>query len=61
MRIRMMAVGLVLGASSLAATAQMAMGAGSGPAAGTIAAPAKAVDSRRSLGHRGLLSVISKK
>ena len=49
MRMRMMAVGLVLGASSLAATAQMAMGADSGPAAGTIATPAKAVDSQLSL------------
>ena len=45
MRLRMMAVGLVLGVSSLAATAQMAMGAGSGPAAETIAAPSKAIDS----------------
>src|ERR1017187_5679591 len=49
MRLRMMAVGLVLGASSLAATAQMAMGAGSGPAAGTIVTPAKAVDAQLSL------------
>ena len=48
MHMRTMAVGLVLGVSSLAATAQMAMGAGSGPAAGTIAAPAKAVDSQLS-------------
>jgi uncharacterized damage-inducible protein DinB len=46
---RMVAIGLVLGACSVAATAQMAMGANSGPAAGTIAAPAKAVDSALSL------------
>jgi uncharacterized damage-inducible protein DinB len=49
MRLRMMAVCIVLGANSLAATAQMAMGANSAPAAGTIAAPAKAVDSQLSL------------
>jgi hypothetical protein len=49
MRLQMMAVCLVLGASSLVATAQMAMGANAGPAAGTIAAPAKAVDSALSL------------
>ena len=48
MRLRRMAVGLVLGASSLAATAQMAMGAGSGPAAGTIATPSRAIDSQLS-------------
>jgi uncharacterized damage-inducible protein DinB len=47
---RMLAVCLVLGASSLVATAQMAMGGSdSGPAVGTIAAPSKAVDSQLSL------------
>jgi hypothetical protein len=48
MRLRMTAVCLVLGASSLVATAQMGS-AGSGPAAGTIAAPSKAIDSQLSL------------
>src|ERR1035437_7512103 len=47
---RMLAVCLVLGVSSLVATAQMAMGGSdSGPAVGTIAAPSKAVDSQLSL------------
>jgi len=47
---RMLAVCLVLGVSSLVAAAQMAMGGSdSGPAVGTIAAPSKAVDSQLSL------------
>jgi len=47
---RMLAVCLVLGVSSLVATAQMAMGGSdSGPAVGTIAAPSKAVDSHPQL------------
>jgi uncharacterized damage-inducible protein DinB len=45
MRVRMMAVCFVLGASSLAAPAQMAMGGQSGPAAGTMVAPSKTIDS----------------
>jgi uncharacterized damage-inducible protein DinB len=45
----MMMACVMLGASSVVATAQMPMAAGSGPAAGTIAAPAKAVDSQLSL------------
>jgi hypothetical protein len=49
MRVRMMALCMVLAMSPVAAMAQMAMGAGSGPAAGTIAAPSKAVDSQLSL------------
>jgi uncharacterized damage-inducible protein DinB len=49
MRIRMAMACVMLAASSVAATAQMAMGANAGPAAGTIAAPSKAVDSQLSL------------
>ena len=48
MRVRMIAVCLVLGATSLGVSAQMG-GAGAGPAAGTIAAPSKAIDSQLSL------------
>jgi uncharacterized damage-inducible protein DinB len=40
---------MVLGACSLVATAQMAMGSGSAAAAGTIATPEKAIDSQLSL------------
>jgi DinB superfamily len=49
MRLRMTLVCLALAANSGVATAQMAMSANSGPAAGTIAAPSKAVDSQLSL------------
>ena len=49
MRVRTIVAGVVLGVSSMVAGAQMAMGANSGPAAGTIAAPSKAVDSQLSL------------
>src|ERR1700733_2600674 len=49
MQVRMMVACLVLAVSSVAATAQMAMGANAGPAAGTMAAPAKAVDSQLDL------------
>ncbi len=49
MRVRMMVACGVLAASSVAATAQMAMSANAGPAAGTIVAPSKAVDSHLSL------------
>jgi hypothetical protein len=46
MRVRMIIGSLVLSVCSLGAAAQMGMGgAASGPAAGTIATPAKAVDS----------------
>jgi len=48
MRKRMIAICLVLGVSSLGATAQMG-GASAGPAAGTIASPSSAVDSQLSL------------
>jgi uncharacterized damage-inducible protein DinB len=48
MRMRLAAMCLVLCASSFATT-QMTMGAGSGPAAGTIATPSKAVDSQLNL------------
>jgi len=58
MRLRRMAVGLVLGASSLAATAQMAMGAGSGPAAGTIATPSRAIDSQLSAIESEMMSAV---
>jgi uncharacterized damage-inducible protein DinB len=53
-----MAMCLVLGASTLAATAQMAMGAGSGPAAGTILTPAKAVDAQLSLIEGEMMSAV---
>ena len=49
MRVRMMALCFVLGASSVAATAQMAMGGQSAAAAGTMVAPSKAIDSELSL------------
>jgi uncharacterized damage-inducible protein DinB len=49
MRLRMTLVCLALAASSVAATAQMAMGSNSRPVAGTIAVPSKAVDSQLSL------------
>jgi uncharacterized damage-inducible protein DinB len=55
---RAIAVGLVLGASSLAATAQMAMGAGSGPAAGTIATPSRAIDSQLSAIESEMMSAV---
>jgi len=58
MRMRAIAVGLVLGASSLAATAQMAMGAGSGPAAGTIATPSRAIDSQLSAIESEMMSAV---
>jgi hypothetical protein len=44
MRVRTVAVCLVLTVNAVAATAQMAMAANGGPAAGTIAAPSKAAD-----------------
>ncbi len=56
MRVRSIAVCLVLGAASLAATAQMAMG--KAPAAGTIVAPAKAVDSELSMIEGEMLSAV---
>lgn len=50
MRVRLMAACCVLGIGSLGAMAQMgAGGAGTGPAAGTIVAPATALDSELSL------------
>jgi uncharacterized damage-inducible protein DinB len=59
MHLRMIAVSLVLGASSLVGLAQMAMsGKDSGPAAGTIAAPAKAVDSQLSLIEREMMGAV---
>jgi uncharacterized damage-inducible protein DinB len=45
MRLRMMAVCCVLAASSVAGTAQMAMGGQPGPAAGAMVAPSKTIDS----------------
>ena len=47
MNLRTVAMCVVLGASSLAATAQM--GAGSGPAPGTVVSPAKAADAQLSI------------
>ena len=49
MRTRLLVACLALAASTGVATAQMAMGANAGPAAGTMAAPSKAVDSQLSL------------
>jgi uncharacterized damage-inducible protein DinB len=48
---------VVLGAGSLGVHGQMSMGTGSGPAAGTIAAPAKAVDSQLSLIESEMMGV----
>jgi hypothetical protein len=56
MRLQMVVMCLVLGTGS-AVPAQMAMGA-SGPAAGTIAAPAKAVDSALSLIELEMMGVV---
>ena len=58
MRLRTILACVLLGASSLVATAQMSMGAGSGPAAGTIAAPSKAVDSALSLIEMEMMGVV---
>jgi uncharacterized damage-inducible protein DinB len=49
MRVRMIAVCVALVASTIAGSAQMPMGSGSGPAAGTMVTPSKAVDSQLSL------------
>jgi uncharacterized damage-inducible protein DinB len=59
MKLRKIAVCVVvLGAGSLVVHAQMPMGAGSGPAAGTIAAPSKAVDSQLSLIETEMMGVV---
>jgi hypothetical protein len=58
MRVRMMVACVVLAASSVAATAQMAMSANAGPAAGTIAAPSKAVDVQLSLIETEMMGVV---
>jgi uncharacterized damage-inducible protein DinB len=59
MRIRMIAVCMVLGVSSAVATAQMATGGpDSGAAAGTIATPSKAVDSQLSLIEGEMMSAV---
>jgi uncharacterized damage-inducible protein DinB len=59
MRMRMTAVGLVLGASTLVVPAQqMATGAGPGPAAGTIATPAKAIESQLSVIEGEMMSAV---
>lgn len=49
---------VVLGAGSLVVHGQMPMGPGSGPAAGTIAAPSKAVDSQLSLIESEMMGVV---
>jgi uncharacterized damage-inducible protein DinB len=58
MRVRITFVCLVLAVSSVAVSAQMAMGASGGPAAGTIAAPSKAVDSQLSLIEMEMMSAV---
>jgi hypothetical protein len=59
MRVRMIAICMVLGANALAATAQMAMGGSdSGPAAATIAAPSKAIDSQLGLIESQMMGVV---
>jgi uncharacterized damage-inducible protein DinB len=58
MRVRMMAVCFVLGASSLAAPAQMAMGGQSGPAAGTMVAPSKTIDSELAIIEGEMMGVV---
>jgi hypothetical protein len=49
---------VVLGASSLGVHGQMPMGADAGPKAGTIATPAKAVDSQLSLIESEMMSAV---
>lgn len=56
MHMRMVAVCLVLGAGSLAATAQMGMG--KAPAAGTIVAPSKAIESELSMIESEMMSAV---
>jgi uncharacterized damage-inducible protein DinB len=46
MRVRVMAMCMVMGLSAAAVQAQMPMGAGPAPAAGTVVAPAKAIDAQ---------------
>ena len=59
MVVRMIALAVVLGLSSLVAPAQMATGgAGSGPAAGTMVTPAKAVDAQLSLIEGEMLGAV---
>lgn len=58
MRRQMAAACLMLAASSAVLSAQMAMGAGAGPAAGTMAAPSKAVDSQLSLIEMEMMGVV---
>lgn len=57
MRMRVIAV-CVLAASSIVAEAQMAMGANAGPAAGTMAAPSKAVDVQLGLIEMEMMGVV---
>ena len=49
MRMRLLTMTVLVVASSIAGSSQMPMGSGSGPAAGTMATPSKAVDSQLSL------------
>ena len=59
MNLRMIAVcAVVLGAGSIVVHGQMPMAGGSGPAAGTIAAPSKAVDSQLSLLEGEMMGVV---
>jgi uncharacterized damage-inducible protein DinB len=55
----MMMACVVLAASSVASTAQMAMGKNVGPAAGTIAEPSKAVDSQLSLIETEMMGAVN--
>lgn len=59
MRMRLvMTIALLLVAGSSAASAQMPMGSGSGPAAGTIVTPSKAVDAQLSLIESEMMSAV---
>jgi uncharacterized damage-inducible protein DinB len=58
MRLQTIAMCIVLGTSSLLASAQMPMGSGSGTAAGTIVAPAKAIDSELGLIEGQMMSAV---
>jgi len=49
MRMRLLTMTVLVVASSIAGSSQMPMGSGSGPAAGTMVTPSKAVDSQLSL------------
>jgi uncharacterized damage-inducible protein DinB len=58
MRLQTIAMYIVLGTSSLLANAQMSMGSGSAAAAGSIVAPAKAIDSELGLIEGEMMSAV---